>query len=62
MTPDPELQAAIGELATALQTVIVVTGQLRQDLRARVQEADTLHQAVSQAVTALQSMRKRVRS
>ncbi len=75
MTPlDPRLQAAIGELANALQTVILVTGhlrrdlqtatlvtsQLRRDLRAHVQEADTLHEAVSQAVTALRAVRKGV--
>ncbi len=61
MTPvDPRLQAAIDELANALQTVTLVTDQLRRDLRAHVQEADTLHQAVSRAVAALQSVRKGV--
>ena len=75
MTPlDPQLEAAIGELANALQTVIVVTrqlrrdlrtatlvtGQLRRDLRAHVQEAATLYEAVSQAVTALRAVRKGV--
>ena len=61
MTPlDPRLEAAIDELANALQTVTLVTGQLRRDLRAHVQDADTLHQAVSQAVTALRAVRKGV--
>ncbi len=61
MTPlDPQLQAAISELANAMQTVILVTSQLRRDLRAHVQEVDTLHQAVSRAVTALQAVRKGV--
>ena len=63
MTPvDPRLRAALDELANALQTVTVVTDQLRRDLRAHVQEADTLHQAVARAVTALQSVRTGVRS
>ncbi len=63
MTPlDPQLEAAISELANALQTVTLVTGQLRRDLRAHVLETDTLHQAVSRAVTALWSVRKGVRS
>ena len=61
MTPlDPRLEAAIDELANALQTVTLVTDQLRRDLRAHVQETDTLHQAVARAVTALQSVRKGV--
>ena len=54
MTPlDPRLQAAIDELANALQTATLVAGQVRRD-------AETLHQAVSRAVTALQSVRKGV--
>ena len=61
MTPlDPQLQAAISELTNALQTVILVTSQLRRDLQAHVQETDTLHQAVSRAVTALRAVRKGV--
>ncbi len=63
MTPvDPRLQTALDELANALQTVTLVTGQLRRDLRAHAQEADTLHQAVSRAVTALQAVRTGVQS
>ena len=59
MTPvDPRLAAPLDELANALQTVTVVTDALRRDLRAHVQEADTLHQAVSRAVTAVQTIRK----
>ena len=62
MTPlDPRLPALLDELANALQTVTLVTDQLRRDFRAHVQEADTLHHAVSRAVTALQSVRKGVR-
>ncbi|MCH7750414.1 MAG: hypothetical protein IH939_20230 [Acidobacteria bacterium] len=62
MTPlDPRLPALLDELANALQTVTLVTDQLRRDFRAHVQETDTLHQAVSRAVTALQSVRKGVR-
>ncbi len=63
MTPlDPRLPALLDELANALQTAALVTGQLRRDHRAHVQETDTLHHAVSRAVNALQSVRKGVRS
>ena len=63
MTPaDPRLLAAIAELANALQTVTLATDQLRRDLRAHVQDADTLHQAVSRAMSALKSIRTEVGS
>ncbi len=63
MTPvDPQLAVLLAELANALQTATLVSGQLRRDLEAHVHAADTLHQAVSRAVTALQSVRKGVRS
>ena len=42
MTPlDPRLPGLLDELANALQTVTLVTDQLRRDLRAHVQETDT---------------------
>ena len=63
MTPaDPRLLAAIAELANALQTVTLATDQLRRDLWAHVQDAETLHQAVARAMAALHSIRKGVRS
>ena len=63
MTPDnPRLLAAIDELANALQAVTLGTDLLRRDLRAHVQDADTLHQAVSRAMSALKSIRTEVGS
>ena len=37
---DPRLPVLLDELANALQTVTLVTGQLRRDLRAHVEEVD----------------------
>ncbi len=63
MTPaDPRLLAAIAELANALQAVTLGTDQLRRDLQAHVQEADTLHEAVLRAMAALKSIRTEVGS
>jgi hypothetical protein len=58
---DPQLPALLDELANALQTVTLTADQLRRDLRAHLREAETLHRAVSRAVTALQTIRKGVR-
>jgi len=59
MTPlDPRLQAAIGELANALQTATLVAGQLRRELGAHVEDAETLHQALQRAVTAIHTLRQ----
>ena len=63
MTPaDPRVLAAIAELANALQTVTLGTDQLRRELRAHVQDADILREAVSRAMAALHSIRKGVGS
>ncbi len=59
MTPlDPRLQAAIGELANALQTATFVAGQLRRELGAHVEDAETVHQALRRAVTAMRTLRQ----
>ena len=55
---DPRLQAAIDELANALQTATLVAGQLRRELGGHVEDAETLHQALQRVVTAMQTLRQ----
>ena len=40
--PDPRLRQLVDELANALQTATLIAGQFRQDLGARVQDAEAV--------------------
>ena len=63
MTPlDPRLRELLDELANALQTAVLVSARLQGDLDANAQDATTLHQAVTRAVTALETLRRGARS
>jgi hypothetical protein len=58
MTPDNgTLHAVVDELANALQTGLLLAGQLATGLRADAHEADVLYQAITTASTALQRLR-----
>jgi hypothetical protein len=58
MTPDDgTLREVVDELANALQTGLVLAGQLATGLRADAHEADVLYQAISRASTALRRLR-----
>ena len=59
MTPlDPQLRVAIEEMANALQPAMLVAGQLRRELGAHVADAETLHEALQRAVTAIHTLRQ----
>ena len=59
MTPvDPRWHALIDELSNALQAAILASHRLHRDLRTNADDATLLHQAVSRAVAALQTLRR----
>ena len=58
MTPsDANLRQAIDELANALQTAVLLAGQLATNLRTDANDADRLRDAVSRATAALRTLR-----
>ena len=58
MTPDNgTLHEVVDELANALQTGLLLAGQLATGLRADAHDADVLYQAITRASMALQRLR-----
>jgi hypothetical protein len=58
MTPDNgNLRDVVDELASALQTGLLLAGKLATGLRADVHEADVLYQEIARATAALQRLR-----
>jgi hypothetical protein len=51
------LHEVVDELANALQTGLLLAGQLATSLRADVHDADGLYQAIARASAALQRLR-----
>ena len=57
MTPDNgDVREVVDELANALQTGLLLAGQLATGLRADAHEADVLYQAIARATAALQRL------
>jgi hypothetical protein len=58
MTPESgNLHEVVDELANALQTGLLLAGQLATGLRADAHDADVLYQAIARASVALQRLR-----
>ena len=56
-TPDADLRDIVDDLANALQSAIVLAGQLATSLRADAHDADALYNAVSRAASAVHRLR-----
>lgn len=54
---DPQLEAAISDLANALQTAAPLATQLRRELNAQAQDAQTLEAAIDRATLAVRQLR-----
>ena len=55
-SPNTELRAVVDELASALQSAIVLAAKLATSMRAEAHEADVLYQAVARAASALHQL------